>query len=210
MCLIRAREQFGIVQGLDSYPTGRNEIMKTWAKAMTVLAIAMAVFAPVTMAERPKDAQPSPWQHVEQQVGSAFIDMEYSRPGVKGRKVYGTDLVPYDGRMWRAGANERTAITFSSDVTVNGQPLKAGTYGLLVIASEKEWTWVFNKDFMSHGTENYDEKSDVLRVKATPQAAEHAERLVYEFNDVTDDSVKIDIHWEKVRCGFEVKVAAAK
>jgi hypothetical protein len=112
--------------------------------------------------------------------------------------------------MWRAGANERTSITFSSDVTVNGQALKAGTYGLLVIATEKEWTWVFSKDFMTHGTEGYDAKNDALRVTAAPQAAEHAERLVYEFNDVTDDSVKIDLRWEKIRCGFEVKVAAAK
>ena len=64
---------------------------------------------------------------------------------------------------------------------------------------------------MSHGTENYDEKNDALRVKATPQAAEHAENLVYEFNNVTDDgTVKIDLHWEKIRCGFEVKIAAAK
>jgi hypothetical protein len=172
------------------------------------LALAITAFVPTARAERPAKPQPSPWQHVEQQVGAGFIEMEYSRPGVKGRKVYGTELVPYDGTLWRAGANERTSITFSTDVTVNGQPLKAGTYGLLVIATEKEWTWIFNKDFNSHGTENYDAKSDVLRVKSTPQAAEHAERLVYEFNDITDDgTVKIDLHWEKIRCGFEVKVS---
>ncbi len=185
--------------------------MTKWARVMSVLAIAMTGFATMAAAERPDKPQSSPWQHVEQQVGGGFIEMEYSRPGVKGRKVYGTKLVPYDGTLWRAGANERTSITFSADVTVNGQALKAGTYGLLVIASEKEWTWIFNKDFMSHGTQNYDAKSDALRVKAAPQAAEHAERMVFEFNDVTDDgSVKIDLRWEKIRCGFEVKVAAAK
>jgi len=185
-------------------------MMKQWKKILGVLAVGMMALAPGAMAERPEKPQASPWQHVEQQVGGSFIEMEYSRPGVKGRKVYGTELVPYDGTLWRAGANERTAIIFSSDVTVNGQALKAGTYGLLVIATEKEWTWIFNKDFMSHGTENYDAKSDALRVKTAPQAAEHAERLVYEFNDVTDDSVKIDLRWEKMRCGFEVKVAATK
>ncbi len=184
--------------------------MTKYARVFGVLAMAAMAFAPMAKAERPDGPQASPWQHVEQQVGGSFIEMEYSRPGVKGRKVYGTELVPYDGTMWRAGANERTSITFSSDVTVNGQALKAGTYGLLVIATEKEWTWVFSKDFMTHGTEGYDAKNDALRVKAAPQAAEHAERLVYEFNDVTDDSVKIDLRWEKIRCGFEVKVAAAK
>jgi hypothetical protein len=181
--------------------------MKKWMCALTMALVA----APGAWAERPKEAQKSVWQHVEQQVGTSFIEVEYSRPAVRGRKVYGTELVPYDGTLWRAGANERTAITFDSDVTINGQALKAGTYGLLVIATEKEWTWIFNKDFMSHGTENYDAKSDVLRVKATPQATEHAERLVYEFNDITDEgSAKIDLRWEKIRCGFEVKVAATK
>ena len=160
--------------------------------------------------ERPKAAQKSVWQHIEQQVGGSFIEIEYSRPAVRGRKVWGTELAPYDGTLWRAGANDRTAITFSSDVTINGQALKAGTYGLLVIATEKEWTWIFNKDFMSHGTEKYDAKNDVLRVKAAPQVAEHAERLVYEFNDVTDEgAARIELRWEKVRCGFEVKVAGA-
>lgn len=183
--------------------------MKKFAVVLGV-ALTLAAMMPVS-AERPDAAQKSPWQHVEQQVGSSFISIEYSRPGVRGRQVYGTDLVPYDGRLWRAGANERSAITFESDVTVNGQALKAGTYGILVLATEKEWTFIFQKDFMSHGTEGYDEKNDALRVKATPEAAEHAERLTYEFNDVTDEgSVKIDLHWEKIRCGFEVKVAAAK
>lgn len=180
-------------------------------KYAVVLGVALAVMAMMPVfGERPDSAQKSPWQSVEQQVGGSFISVEYSRPGVRGRAVYGTDLVPYDGRLWRAGANERTAITFESDVTVNGQPLKAGTYGLLVLATEKEWTFIFQKDFMSHGTEGYDEKNDALRVKSTPQAAEHAERFTVEFNDVTDEgSVKIDLHWEKIRCGFEVKVASA-
>lgn len=181
--------------------------MKKYA-VLLGMALAVAAMMPVS-AERPDQAQKSPWQHLEQQVGGSFISVEYSRPGVRGRQVWGTDLVPYDGKLWRAGANERTAITFESDVTVNGQALKAGTYGLLVLATEKEWTFIFNKDFMSHGTENYDDKSDVLRVKATPKAADHAERFTIEFNDITDEgAVKIDLHWEKIRCGFEVKVAA--
>jgi hypothetical protein len=178
-------------------------------KTMCVMATVLAS-ATVGWAERPKDAQKSPWQHVEQQVGKNFVEMEYSRPGVKGRQVYGTQLVPYDGTVWRAGANERTAITFDSDVTVNGQPLKAGSYGLLVIASEKEWTWIFSKDFMAHGTEGYDPKNDALRVKAKPQIAEHEEWLAYELTGLTEDSVMINLHWEKIRCGFEVKFAGTK
>lgn len=181
-------------------------------KYIVMLGVALTLATMVSaMAERPDAAQKSPWQQVEQQVGGSFISIEYSRPAVRERQVWGTDLVPYDGRLWRAGANERTTITFESDVTVNGQALKAGSYGLLVLATEKEWTFIFNKDFMSHGTENYDQANDALRVKATPSAADHAERLAFEFNDVTDEgAVKIELHWEKIRCGFEVKVAAVK
>lgn len=172
--------------------------------AGTLLALALTIGA---AADRPEAAQKSPWQHVEQQVGNTFIEIEYSRPGVRGRQVYGTDLVPLDGRMWRAGANERTAITFDSDVTINGKALKAGTYGLLVIASKEEWTFVFTKNFLSHGTEEYDQKDDALRVTAKPQSRENQEWLTYEFNNLTDNSVQIDLHWEKLSCGFEVKVS---
>jgi len=174
--------------------------------AVSTLVLA-TLFAFNVAAERPDGAQPSPWQHIEQQVGDSFIEMEYSRPGVRGREVYGTDLVPYDGRMWRAGANERTSISFETDVTINGNPLKAGTYGVLVLATETEWTFIFNRDFMAHGTEGYDEKLDALRVTAKPQPAEHEEWMVFEFTGLTNDSVQINLHWEKIRCGFEVKLA---
>ncbi len=170
----------------------------------TLVALALTLNV---AAERPERSQKSPWQHIEQQVGNTFIEMEFSRPGVRGRQVYGTDLVPLDGRIWRAGANERTSITFDSDVTVNGEPLKAGTYGLLILASKDEWTFIFSKNFTSHGSEEYDEKDDALRVTAKPQAAEHQEWMVYEFNGLTDNSVQVDLHWEKIRCGFEVKVS---
>ena len=176
----------------------------------TAVVSTLAVATLVTfnaVAERPDRAQASPWQRVEQQGGTSFIEMEFSRPGVRGRQVYGTDLVPYDGRVWRAGANARTSITFEDDVTINGKPLKAGTYAILILATEKEWTFIFSKNFMSHGADGYDEKNDALRVTATPQAAEHEEFMVYEFTNLTSDSVQLNLHWEKIRCGVEVKLA---
>jgi hypothetical protein len=190
--LSKHREEFGMYNAARSITGG------------TLVALALTLNA---AADRPEAAQKSPWQHVEQQVGNTFIEMEFSRPGVRGREVYGTDLVPYDGRVWRAGANERTSITFDSDVTVNGKPLEAGTYGLLILATKDEWTFIFSANFMSHGSEEYDPKDDALRVTAKPQAAEHQEWMVYEFNGLTDNSVQIDLHWEKIRCGVEVKVS---
>jgi hypothetical protein len=175
----------------------------------TTLSLVLAILALTitgASAERPDSAQRSPWQHVEQQVGDSFIEMEYSRPGVRGREVYGTDLVPYDGSIWRAGANARTTISFESDVSINGKPLKAGTYAILVIASPDEWTFIFSKNFMAHGADGYTEKNDALRITAKPRAAEHEEFMVFEFTNLTDNSVDINLHWEKIRCGFKVEL----
>src|SRR5438046_10342214 len=88
---------------------------------------------------------PAVSQHasVTQTVGLTDITITYSRPGVKGSKIFG-GLVPY-GKVWRTGANETTSIAFSDDVSINGQPLAKGTYGLHTIPNENEWTLIFNK-----------------------------------------------------------------
>src|SRR5213595_1875162 len=107
---------------------------------------------------------------VKQRIALTDITINYHRPLVNGRKIWGA-LVPY-GKVWRAGANENTTIAFSDPVSVEGQPLPKGTYGLHMIPNENEWTIIFSKNSTSWGSFTYDQKEDALRVKVKPQAAE--------------------------------------
>lgn len=151
--------------------------------------------------------QASPAAELTQQVGLAEITIKYHSPGVKGREIWGK-LVPYDGGKpfpWRAGANENTTITFSDDVSIEGQPLPAGTYGLHMIPSPTEWIIIFNKDNTSWGSFFYREDQDALRVKVTPVAADFQERLSYGFEDMTDNSAVIYLRWEKLKVPCKVQ-----
>src|SRR5271165_4290797 len=112
---------------------------------------------------------------VTQRLGVTDITINYHRPLANGRKIWG-GLVPY-GQVWRAGANENTTITFRDPVTVEGQPLDRGTYGLHMIPGENEWTVIFSKMADAWGSFTYDEKEDALRVTVKPQATEQRDAL---------------------------------
>jgi tetratricopeptide (TPR) repeat protein len=148
--------------------------------------------------------QASPEASVGQTVGVTDIQIRYHRPAVNKRKVWG-GLVPYN-EVWRAGANENTTISFSSDVTVGGQKLAAGTYGLHMLPTEKDWTVIFSREAAAWGSFSYDQKEDALRITVTPQAADVQERLGYSFEDPTDSSVDAVMRWEKVRVSFPITV----
>src|SRR6266481_7087130 len=149
---------------------------------------------------------PRPSQHavVTQRIGVTDITLNYHRPLVNGRKIWG-GLVPY-GQVWRAGANENTTITFTDPVTVEGKPLAKGTYGLHMFPGEKEWTVVFSKNSTSWGSFTYDEKEDALRVTVKPQPADLHEALAYDFDDVKPDSATVTLRWEKLAVPFKVGV----
>jgi len=148
--------------------------------------------------------QSSPKASISQTVGLTEMAIRYHRPAVNKRTVWG-DLVPYD-EVWRAGANENTTISFSTPVTVNGKPLPAGTYGLHMIPTKGDWTIAFSTVNVAWGSFSYDEKEDALRVSVKPKAAEFQERLSYRFDDPTDKSVTVAMHWEKVEVPFTVEV----
>ena len=148
--------------------------------------------------------QSSPKASISQTVGLTEMAIRYHRPAVNKRTVWG-DLVPYD-EVWRAGANENTTISFSTPVTVNGKPLPAGTYGLHMIPTRGDWTVAFSTVNVAWGSFSYDEKEDALRVTVKPKAAEFQERLSYSFDDPTDKSVTVAMHWEKVEVPFTVEV----
>jgi len=148
--------------------------------------------------------QPSPEASVTQTVGLTEIAVHYHRPAVNKRKVWG-DLVPY-GEVWRAGANENTMIAVSSPVTVEGKPLPAGTYGLHMIPTEKEWTVVFSKMSNAWGSFSYDAKEDALRVTVTPTKAPFEERLSYSLDNPTNRSVTIVLRWEETAVPVRIEV----
>jgi tetratricopeptide (TPR) repeat protein len=131
----------------------------------------------------PRDSQHA---KVLQRVGITDITINYHRPLVKGRKVWG-GLVPY-GQVWRAGANENTTIEFSDPVSVEGKPLAKGVYGLHMLPTENEWTIIFSKTAAAWGSFIYNQAADALRVTVKPRPAEMKEALAYEVDDVTPTS----------------------
>jgi len=152
--------------------------------------------------------RPSPNASVSQMVGVTEITLRYSRPGVKGRKIWG-DLVPY-GQVWRTGANENTTIKFSTPVKIDGHELPAGIYGLQTIPTEGDWTVIFSKDANEWGAFSYKQEDDALRIQAKPKPAEFRERMGFDFEDVTDTSAKVVLHWEKLQVPFTVEVDTPK
>jgi len=123
---------------------------------------------------------------VTQRIGLTDITIVYHEPSVGGRELWGK-IIPY-GKVWRAGANENTTIAFADDVSVEGKPLPAGTYGLHMIPNEDHWTIIFSKNSTSWGSFSYDEKEDALRVDVKPQPAEFREALTYTFDDIKPES----------------------
>src|SRR5947209_15776697 len=147
-------------------------------------------------------ARVSQWGTVEQRVGLTDITIVYHRPEVGGREIWGK-TVPF-GKVWRAGANENTTITFSDDVSVEGKPLAAGTYGLHTIPDKDQWAIIFSKNSTSWGSFSYDEKEDALRVIVKPHAAEAFEQLTYTFEDVKPESAVATLRWETLAVPFQI------
>jgi len=175
--------------------------------------------------------RPSQKASVTQTVGVTDITITYSRPGVKGRRIWGdappaaaasvtgaatlddsrsrlkdAPIVPY-GHVWRTGANEATTFAVTDDVLIQGQKLAAGTYSLHTIPGPQEWIVIFNRDAGQWGSFSYDEKKDALRVKVKPQTvADNQEWLLYSIPVVTPNSAQVLIRWEKVAVPFTVEI----
>jgi len=147
---------------------------------------------------------PSQRAEVTQRIGITDITITYHRPLVKDRKIWNS-LVPY-GKVWRAGANENTTITFSDPVLIEDRPLDKGTYGLHTIPNANEWTIIFSKNSTSWGSFTYDQAEDTLRVTVKPKAADMHNALTYEFDQLQPDSAVIELEWEKLAVPFKVSV----
>jgi hypothetical protein len=141
---------------------------------------------------------------ITQRIGITDISINYHRPLANGRQIWGK-VVPY-GQVWRAGANENTTISFSDPVTIEGQELDRGTYGLHMIPGENQWTVIFSKNSTAWGSFTYKQEEDALRVNVKPQATELHDALAYDFDEVKPDSTVVTLRWEKVAVPFKVAV----
>ncbi|MFY0672951.1 MAG: DUF2911 domain-containing protein [Bacteroidia bacterium] len=149
--------------------------------------------------------QPSPAAKVEQTVGLTQIDIVYSRPGAKGRTIFG-DLVPYN-EIWRTAANKATAVTFSQDITFGGKEVKAGTYSLFTVPGEKEWTVMLNTETELWGAGNYNEENEVASVKVkSAKTGDYYETFTISFDNLTDESANMNIVWENTKVSVKIGV----
>jgi len=146
----------------------------------------------------------SPLQTVKQAFGLSEITIEYSRPGVKGRVVFG-DVVPY-GKIWRTGANSTTKITFGDDVKIEGVDVKAGTYGFYTIPNKDSWEIMLYKDLTLGGNvEDYKTENEVIRVKVKPASlTEKVETYTMGIANVTSTSANIELTWENTKVAVAV------
>lgn len=196
--------------------------------------VALVLFAAPIASAQIRTPRPSQKASVMQTIGVTDITITYSRPGVKGRAIWGDPLpeqasvkgeatlddqnvrpkgapiVPW-GHAWRAGANEATQFVVTDDVLINGQKLPAGSYSLHTIPTKNEFTIIFNSVANQWGSFSYDPAKDSLRVKVKPEWSEHnKEWLEYWIDPVNDNSAQVNLRWEKVRVPFTVEVKDVK
>ena len=147
--------------------------------------------------------QPSPTANIKQNFALSNIEISYSRPGVKGRKIFG-DLVPY-GKVWRTGANNATTITFGEEVMIGGKKVPAGKYGLLSIPGEAEWTFIITKQTDVTSPADYKQEQDVVRVTAKPETLPFSiETMMINIDNIKSNSCTIGLVWDNVFAGFDV------
>jgi tetratricopeptide (TPR) repeat protein len=166
--------------------------------ASIALAGASSVYAQ-TILTLPEASQRSV---VNQRIGLTDITVTYHRPLAGTRKIWG-GIVPY-GQVWRAGANENTTIEFSTPVSVEGQPLAKGIYGLHMMPGTDSWAVIFSKNSSAWGSFTYNQAEDALRVTVKPQPAEMHNALTYDFDDVKPGSAVVKLQWEKLAVPFTV------
>ena len=148
--------------------------------------------------------QPSPTQTIKQNFGLGSVELSYSRPAKKGRKIMG-DLVPF-GKVWRTGANAATTLTFSDDVTIGGKEVKAGKYGLLTIPDAGKWTIIISKDVTVNQPSAYKPENDVVRLQADVVKIPFTiENFTINFADITGSSCNVELMWENTFVNFVIK-----
>lgn len=168
-----------------------------------ILLAAAAYIVASSDAQQLTTPQPSPTATIKQNFALSNIEISYSRPGVKGRKIFG-ELVPY-GKVWRTGANNATTITFGEEVTIGGKKVPAGKYGLLTIPNASEWTIIISKQTDVTSPADYKQDQDVVRVNAKAETLPFPiETMMISVDNIKSNSCDIGIIWDNVYVGFPV------
>src|SRR5882724_9413055 len=173
-------------------------------KKIINLFILVSLFNVYASAQQLRTPTPSPPQYVKQDFGLSFIELSYSRPGIKSRQVFG-DLVPY-GKIWRTGANNATTITFGDDVIIGGKKIPEGKYGLLTVPGSGEWVIIITKQLDVANSSQYKQDQDIVRV--TVQSHElpfPLETFSILFNNVTNSNCDLDLVWDKTIVSLPIK-----
>jgi len=174
-----------------------------------ILFTAIAVFSLVISEAQLRTPAPSPSQTIKQDFGLSSVELSYSRPAMKGRKIFG-DLVPF-GKVWRTGANNATIITFGEEVTIGGTKVPAGKYGLLSIPDKKSWTIIISKQTDVTSPSAYKQDQDVVRVEAKTMDMNNAvESFTIQFADVKPTSCELHIMWDKTAVALPISVDVEK
>ena len=168
-----------------------------------IILTAVAAFALLTADAQLKTPAPSPSQSVKQDFGLSSIELSYSRPGMKGRKIYG-DLVPF-GKVWRTGANQATTLTFGEEVMIGGKKIAPGKYGLLTIPDKNSWTMIITKQLDVTSPAAYKQEMDVVRVEAKPMKLnDNVESFTMQFANVKPSSVDLQLMWENTAVALPI------
>jgi hypothetical protein len=150
-----------------------------------------------------KTPAPSPTQFIKQDFGLGTIELSYSRPAMKGRKIMG-DLVPY-GKVWRTGANQATTLTFTDEVIIGGTKIPAGKYGLVSIPDAASWTLIITKQLDVTSPANYKAENDVVRVKAKSRLVPTtAQSFTMQFVNISNTKCELQIQWDKTLVGLPI------
>jgi hypothetical protein len=172
--------------------------MKILTKAITLFFLSLSIYAQIDLPRQ------SPSASVSQKVGYTEIMIDYCRPAIHGRQIWG-GLVPYN-KVWRTGANEATTIQFTTDVIVEGNKVPAGRYSLFTIPTENEWTIILNKTDKQWGAFNYKQEDDLLRFNVKPEKNSFMERMQFSFSNITDSSASVVLNWENIHVVFGIKI----
>ena len=175
---------------------------KTQKMKKIVLSTLVMLLAASSYAQ--KLPRTSPLAEVEQIIGLTEIEVKYSRPAVKGRKIFG-DVVPFD-ELWRTGANERAIIEFEDAIKIAGNDIKPGKYSILTIPGKEQWEILFSSNITSWGTNDYDEKDNVLSIKVQPELANFTENLLFYFDEIAWDKGNLIIKWERTKVSIPIQV----
>ncbi|TCJ12046.1 DUF2911 domain-containing protein [Flaviaesturariibacter flavus] len=169
-----------------------------------LVTIAASCVLGTAQAQQLRTPAPSPSQMVRQDFGISNVELNYSRPGIKGRKLF-TDLAPY-GQVWRTGANAATRLKFADDVTIGGQPLKAGEYAVFTIPNQNEWEVIINKGSANWGTD-YNKDLDVLRFKVpSTTSSNFVETFTMQFGNIKNNSMDLQLMWANTVVNVPISV----